>query len=173
MPSSARWWTMRRRGSGARRGAGDAVGLCLPNTPFFVIGYFGALKAGGIVVNFNPLNVGEELAAQVRDSGCEIVLAPDLEPIFGRVMGLLGTTPVRRVVACRFARALPPVKAAAFRIVRSAPDLARVPVGDDRVVEFEALVSGPRIAAPPRSGRRRRRCCSTPAAPPARRRAWC
>jgi long-chain acyl-CoA synthetase len=127
---------------------GTRVGLCLPNTPYFVIGYFGALKAGAIVVNFNPLNVGEELAAQAKDSGCEIVLAPDLEPIFGRVMGLLGTTPVRRVVACRFARALPPVKAAAFRVVKRA-DIARVPVGDDRVVEFDALVSGPRIAAPP------------------------
>jgi long-chain acyl-CoA synthetase len=66
---------------------GSRVGLCLPNTPFFVIGYFGALKAGGIVVNFNPLNVGEELAAQVRDSGCEIVLAPDLEPILAASWG--------------------------------------------------------------------------------------
>ncbi len=34
---------------------GMRVGLCLPNTPYFVIAYFAVLKAGGIVVNFNPL----------------------------------------------------------------------------------------------------------------------
>lgn len=128
---------------------GARVGLCLPNTPYFVVAYFGALKAGAVVVNFNPLNVAEELAAQARDSGCEVMLAPDLEPIFGRVMSLLGTTPVRRVVACRFARALPPVKAVAFRVLRRA-DIAKVPRGDDRVLGFEALVAGPPIADPPR-----------------------
>ena len=34
---------------------GDRIGLFLPNCPYFVIAYFGILKAGGVVVNFNPL----------------------------------------------------------------------------------------------------------------------
>ena len=154
-----RRWTYAQLGSLVDRAAegfrrlgvtpGARVGLCLPNTPYFVVAYFGALKAGAVVVNFNPLNVAEEMAAQARDAGCEVMLAPDLEPIFGRVMSLLGTTPVRRVVACRFARALPPVKAVAFRVLKRA-DIARVPRGDDRVLGFEALVAGPPMAdAPP------------------------
>src|ERR1700749_704271 len=43
---------------------GTRVGLCLPNTPYFVIAYFAVLKAGGIVVNFNPLQVAREIARQ-------------------------------------------------------------------------------------------------------------
>jgi long-chain acyl-CoA synthetase len=34
---------------------GDRVGLCLPNTPYFVVFYYAALQAGAIVVAFNPL----------------------------------------------------------------------------------------------------------------------
>lgn len=128
---------------------GDRVGLCLPNTPFFVACYFGAMKAGAAVVNFNPLNVAEELAAQARDAGCEVMVAPDIEPIFGRVMSALGTTPVRRVVVCRFATALPKVKGIAFRLLKRA-SIAKVPRGDDRVLDFDALVAGAPIADPPR-----------------------
>src|SRR3954465_4914283 len=36
---------------------GTRVGLCLPNTPFYLVCFFGILKAGGIVVNYNPLYV--------------------------------------------------------------------------------------------------------------------
>src|SRR5690554_6951949 len=36
-------------------GPGVKVGLFLPNSPTFVIFYYGVLKAGGTVVNFNPL----------------------------------------------------------------------------------------------------------------------
>ena len=34
---------------------GDRVGLCLPNTPFFVVAYYAALRIGAVVVNYNPL----------------------------------------------------------------------------------------------------------------------
>ena len=43
-------------------GKGSKVGLFLPNTPYFVICYYGILKAGGIVVNFNPLYAEREVA---------------------------------------------------------------------------------------------------------------
>src|SRR5665811_211826 len=36
-------------------GEGVKVGLLLPNSPTFLIFYFGVLKAGGTVVNFNTL----------------------------------------------------------------------------------------------------------------------
>ena len=42
-------------------GEGVKVGLLLPNTPTFVIFYYGVLKAGGTVVNFNPLYSLEEI----------------------------------------------------------------------------------------------------------------
>ena len=48
---------------------GDRVGLCLPNTPFFVVAYYAALRIGAVVVNYNPLYVERELKHQIKDSG--------------------------------------------------------------------------------------------------------
>ena len=132
-----------RAAAGFRRmGAGPdtRIGLCLPNSPFFVIAYFGALKAGATVVNFNPLYVESELVAQAKDSGTSIMVAIDLQPIFGRVLGLLGQGVVKQVVACRFHRALRPMKAMAFRMARRRM-LATVPRNDDRVIGFDGLVA--------------------------------
>jgi long-chain acyl-CoA synthetase len=127
---------------------GARIGLCLPNSPYFVIAYFGSLKAGATVVNFNPLYVEEELAAQAADSGARIMVTIDLEPIFSRVRGLLDRGTVERVIACRFHRALPKLKAAAFRVAKRKM-LTRVPDDDRRVVSFETLVSVPPITNPP------------------------
>ena len=41
--------------------AGDRFGLCLPNTPYYVVLYFAALRLGAIVVNLNPLYTEDEL----------------------------------------------------------------------------------------------------------------
>ena len=37
-------------------GPGAHVGLYLPNTPHYVVAFFGALKAGGAIVNYSPLD---------------------------------------------------------------------------------------------------------------------
>jgi long-chain acyl-CoA synthetase len=34
---------------------GSRVGLLMPNCPYYVIGYFAALKVGATVVNYNPM----------------------------------------------------------------------------------------------------------------------
>ena len=43
------------------------VGLFLPNCPYTVIFYYAMLKAGGTVVNINPLYAEEEILRQLRD----------------------------------------------------------------------------------------------------------
>lgn len=47
---------------------GDSVMLFLPNSLQFVIGYYGILKAGGIVTPANPLIKHEELKHQLNDT---------------------------------------------------------------------------------------------------------
>ena len=53
---------------------GVKVGLFLPNCPQYVVAYYGAMKAGGTVVNFSPLYTVDELAAQVEDSETDIMV---------------------------------------------------------------------------------------------------
>jgi long-chain acyl-CoA synthetase len=59
----------------------DRVAIMLPNLPQYVIAYFGAVKAGAIVVNVNPTYTPRELRHQLADSGAEtIVLLSGLYP---------------------------------------------------------------------------------------------
>ncbi len=53
---------------------GDRVAIVLPNTPQFLISYFGILKAGGVVVPCNPIYTPKELEHQLKDSGATIVI---------------------------------------------------------------------------------------------------
>ena len=57
---------------------GDRVGLMLPNCPQMVIAYYGVLKAGGVVVAFNPLYVEREIQHQIIDSGTKVMVVLDL-----------------------------------------------------------------------------------------------
>jgi long-chain acyl-CoA synthetase len=52
---------------------GDRVGIFMPNTPQFVMAYFGILKAGGVVIAINPLYTPPEFAYQASDAGIEIM----------------------------------------------------------------------------------------------------
>jgi long-chain acyl-CoA synthetase len=49
--------------------AGDRVGVMLPNVPQFAVVYYGALRAGGVVVPMNPLLKEREVDYYLRDSG--------------------------------------------------------------------------------------------------------
>jgi len=52
----------------------DRVALFLPNSLDFVIGYYGILKAGGIVSPVNPLHKEQELKYQLNDSGASAII---------------------------------------------------------------------------------------------------
>jgi len=105
--------------------AGTRVGLCLPNTPYSVVFFFAVLRAGGVVVNFNPLYVERELSQLVMDSGTEIMVTIDLALIYPKVARVAEATGLRHVVVCSMAAALPWAKGLAFRVARRG-DLASV-----------------------------------------------
>ncbi|MBV9166497.1 MAG: long-chain fatty acid--CoA ligase [Solirubrobacterales bacterium] len=58
-------------------GAGERVGIMLPNIPYFPICYYGVLRAGGIVVPMNVLLKEREVAYHLSDSGARVVFAWD------------------------------------------------------------------------------------------------
>jgi long-chain acyl-CoA synthetase len=65
---------------------GDCVAVFLPNIPQFIVAYFGALKAGGVVSAISPLHREREVEFQLADSGAETLVALDsLFPIVEKV----------------------------------------------------------------------------------------
>lgn len=96
---------------------GMRVGLFFPNSPAHVIFYFAILKAGGIVVNYNPTYSVSELEFQVKDSGTEIMVTHDLKLLFGPVEALLASGTLKRAIICPFATFLPSLKATLFSLL--------------------------------------------------------
>lgn len=101
---------------GVRRG--DRVALLLPNSPQFIIAYYGILKAGAVVVPLNPLYTERELTFHLTDSGAEIVVTlpmflDKVVPLAGRSSTQFGggvvtqTGPLRRIVSSPLSEFLP------------------------------------------------------------------
>lgn len=68
---------------------GDRIAIQLPNVLQFPVAVFGALRAGLVVVNTNPLYTEREMAHQFKDSGAKAILilanmASKLEKILDR-----------------------------------------------------------------------------------------
>ncbi len=122
-------------------GDGTRVGLFLPNCPFFVICFFAVLKAGGIVVTFNPLLAAEEVRQQVVDSGSEVLVTLDLKALYAKVSPSIGQAPLRKIVVCRLHRSLPFFKGLLFRLAKVRQRLA-VPK-DEWHLTFEDLLAPP------------------------------
>ncbi|ADR36389.1 AMP-dependent synthetase and ligase [Oceanithermus profundus DSM 14977] len=80
--SYRRLWNEARRFAGALAASGvepgDRVALMLPNSPQFVVAFYGALLAGATVVNVNPMYTARELAHQLGDSGARALVLLDL-----------------------------------------------------------------------------------------------
>lgn len=117
---------------------GDRVGLCLPNTPYFIIFYFAALRIGAIVVNFNPLYVERELQHQIEDSGTTFMVVPDLKLIHDKVNAIAAQSGLRKIIVCPMSAILPWTQSLGFRLLRSAdrahaPDDALHAVFDDLI----------------------------------------
>ena len=54
---------------------GDRVAVMLPNVPHFPLAYYGALRAGAIVVPMNVLLKGREVAYYLGNSGAKVLFA--------------------------------------------------------------------------------------------------
>ena len=89
---------------------GDRIGLCLPNCPYYTIFYFAILKAGGIVVNFNPLYVVREMEHQARDAQIKLMVTFDFKQIYEKVDQLHQKQLIEHVIVCPFGDILPLIK---------------------------------------------------------------
>jgi len=105
---------------------GTRVALCLPNTPYYPVLFYATLKAGGIVVNVNPLYVERELTHLIEDSGAEIIATCDIADIQARVLKVAGETGIRHVISCPIADVLPGLKKLGYKLVKR-KEIGRAP----------------------------------------------
>jgi len=89
-------------------GRGSVVGIMLPNLPQTVIAFYGSLRAGATVTMINPLYVEPEIRHQVRDAGCETLVAFD--QVYPRVEPVLRQGHLKRVILAGVADYLPWLK---------------------------------------------------------------
>jgi long-chain acyl-CoA synthetase len=101
------------QGLGVKKG--DRVAIYVANSPQFIVGYYGALEAGAIVVPFNPLYAAPEVEHQLKDSGAETMLAQSrFYPIVKEVRA---RTPLKNLILTGVKEYLPPLVKLVFTLV--------------------------------------------------------
>ncbi len=118
---------------------GTKVGLFLPNCPYFLISYYAILKAGGTVVNFNPLYVERELKHQIEDSETDIMVTLDLKMLHEKMRTMLHDTRLSKLIICSFTDSLPFPKNILFKLAKK-KERAKLPQSD-RYVLFRDLIN--------------------------------
>ena len=125
---------------------GDRVAIVLPNSPQFVIAFYGTLRAGAVAVPTNPLYTPREMTHQFSATDAAVVVV--LSRLYPVVKGIAAQTPtVKHVVVTNIKEYMPPLLRALFTLAREKkeghrPDLA----GDARVRRFQDFL---KIAAKP------------------------
>lgn len=87
---------------------GERIALMLPNLLQYPVALFGALRAGMVVVNVNPLYTVRELQWQLADSGAVAIVV--LENFAHTLQSAFPGTAVRHVITTRIGDLFPPLK---------------------------------------------------------------
>jgi long-chain acyl-CoA synthetase len=91
---------------------GDRIAVMLPNVLAYPVAFLGALRAGLIVVNVNPLYTPRELEHQLKDSGATVIVI--MENFAHKLATMIDKTPIKHVVVARLGDLVPPLERWAF-----------------------------------------------------------
>jgi long-chain acyl-CoA synthetase len=130
---------------------GDRVALVLPNSPQFVIAFYGALRAGAILVPCNPQYTPPEMHYQLADSGATVVVVLSrLYPTVKAARALASRpgapTPaaVEHVIVTNIKEEMPPVLRALFTLAKEKKDGHRQRfAGDPGAISLSQVLSAP------------------------------
>ena len=80
--------------------AGDRIAIQLPNLLQFPVVFYGAIKAGLVAVNTNPLYTAKEMEYQFKDSGVKAIVI--LESFCDKLEQIIDQTEIETVVFAKF-----------------------------------------------------------------------
>ncbi|MBE0681788.1 MAG: long-chain fatty acid--CoA ligase [Anaerolineales bacterium] len=95
---------------------GDRVGIFMPNTPQFVMVYYGILKAGGAVVATNPLYTPPEIEHQASDAGIEYMFV--MTNFYETIKKAQPNTKIKKLIVTNLKETLPPVLRVLFTLAK-------------------------------------------------------
>lgn len=95
---------------------GDRVGIFMPNTPQFVMAYYGILKAGGAVVATNPLYTPPEIEHQASDAGIEYMFV--MTNFYETIKKAQPKTKIKQLIVTNLKETLPPFLRVLFTLLR-------------------------------------------------------
>jgi fatty-acyl-CoA synthase len=81
-------------------GKGDRVLLLMQNSPQFMIGYYGILRANAVVVPLNPMNLTQEILRYAQDAGANTLLVS--QELYPRVEPLLKSQDLKHVIVAAY-----------------------------------------------------------------------
>ena len=120
---------------------GTRVAIMLPNLLQYPVVMFGALRAGYVVVNCNPLYTPRELEHQLKDSGAEAIVI--LDNFAHTLQDVLQHTAIRHVIVTRIGDMIGGLKGIVVNfVVVAIPIVIRACRGD----HTDALVNAIAIA---------------------------
>ena len=96
---------------------GDRIAIMLPNLLAYPVAFLGAVRAGLIVVNVNPLYTPRELQAQLADAGATGIVI--MENFAHKLERILGETQIRHVIVARLGDFMPTVKRTVFNLANT------------------------------------------------------
>src|SRR3984893_10557579 len=85
---------------------GDRVDIALPNIPQYPIAFYGALRAGAVVVPTNPLYTEREMQHQLVDSGATVLVM--LDTFYPAVRQIRKETALEQIIVTSPGDYLPP-----------------------------------------------------------------
>jgi len=121
---------------------GDRVAILLPNTPQFVVAFFGALRAGATIVPCNPRYTAPELQRQLADSGAVTLVT--LSRFYPVAKAARVGTSVKNVIVTNIKEEMPPLLRVMFTLAKEKKDGHRQPFkGDVGAVAFREVLDAP------------------------------
>ena len=101
-------------GMGVKKG--DRVGMFIPNTPQFVMIYFGILKAGGVVVAIDSRYTAPEIIHQANDAGVEIMFV--MSNFYKTMKAAQLETKIKKLIVTNIKETLPPALKVLFTLLK-------------------------------------------------------
>ncbi|MBR2477140.1 MAG: acyl--CoA ligase [Clostridia bacterium] len=105
--------------------AGEAVTVCLPNTPQAVVMFYAVNKIGAIASMVHPLSAENEILFYLNESNSRVAIT--LSQFYDKFKAIKGKTCLEKLIVSKIEEALPRVKGFLYKFVGHEPKVADEP----------------------------------------------